>query len=254
MKRSDLVVCDSHAVARRLLSGGIAPRLIRVIPLGVGPQFRPGPVDVPRLCALGIRRPFVLYVGSEQPRKNLERLVGALALVKHGPALGGQKNHPIRFVKIGAHQTEAGRTLLLRALRRAEMGGSCVIVEDISDADLVNIYRAAAVTVLPSLHEGFGFPALEAMACGCPVIVSDRDSLPEVTGDSALIVDPLDISAIARAIDEAISHDALRQDLIDRGLRQAATFTWERAAAAYAVLYRELAGSRAARHEFASRG
>jgi glycosyltransferase involved in cell wall biosynthesis len=141
---------------------------------------------------------------------------------------------------VGRHQTDEGRSTFLRALREAELERVTTILEDIDDLDLVNLYRAAAVTVLPSLHEGFGFPPLEAMACGCPVVVSNRDSLPEVTGEAALIVDPLDVTSIAQAIERTLCDQKLRESLIASGLRRAAEFSWARTAEAYARLYREV--------------
>jgi len=117
------------------------------------------------------------------------------------------------------------------------------LLEHVADDDLVMLYRAATATALPSLREGFGFPPLEAMACGCPAIVSNRDSLPETTGGAALVVDPLNTEAIATAIERLACDDRLRDDLIRRGVERARFFSWSRAASAYAALYSEALGA-----------
>jgi glycosyltransferase involved in cell wall biosynthesis len=237
MLQSRAIVCDSQATADRI--AGAAPharRLLRVVHLGIGSQFTPGPPDEGRLYTLGVRRPYVLYVGSEQERKNLPRLVAAIAATR-------RKFPDLQFVKVGAHQTPAGRAALLAALNRANLASSSVILDHVSDQDLVTLYRGAAATALVSLHEGFGFPALEAMACGSPTVVSDRDSLPEIVGGSALLVDPLDVSDIAQALTLAMGDMETMVRLRQAGPVQAARFSWRRCAEAYASVYRELAGS-----------
>jgi glycosyltransferase involved in cell wall biosynthesis len=103
------------------------------------------------------------------------------------------------------------------------------------------LYSAADCFVFPSLYEGFGFPPLEAMACGTPVISSDRSSLPEILGDSALIVNSEDVDAIAAAMATVLSTESLRRDLGARGMKRAKLFSWERAAAQTLAVYEEIA-------------
>jgi glycosyltransferase involved in cell wall biosynthesis len=98
------------------------------------------------------------------------------------------------------------------------------------DADLPALYSAACCFAFPSLYEGFGLPVLESMACGTPVVTSNVSSLPEVAGEAALMVDPRDVEAIAEAIQRVLMDCDLREDLITKGLTQAARFTWEKAA------------------------
>jgi glycosyltransferase involved in cell wall biosynthesis len=228
-----LIACDSRAVADRI--SFYAPRVhhrVRVIPLGLSAQFRAGPVNYKTLRELGVQQPYVLYVGSEQPRKNLERLVVAVSAAR-------RRVPGLQFVKVGSHQTVEGRQSFVQALRQHHMLKDTSILEHVTDDDLVMLYRAATTTTLPSLREGFGFPPLEAMACGCPAIVSNRDSLPETTGGAALVVDPLDTEAISMAIKRLACDDRLRDDLVRRGLERARFFSWSRAAKAYAALYGE---------------
>jgi len=237
MLHSDAIICDSHATADRIAREAPAvQRLLRVIHLGIGPQFSPGPPDQGRLHDLGVRQPYVLYVGSEQERKNLPRLVAAIARAR--------RNFPdLQFVKVGDHQTASGRAALLAAVRQDDLDSSTVILDYVSDPDLVTLYRGAAATALVSLREGFGFPALEAMACGSPTVVSDRDSLPEITAGSALVVHPLDVECMAQVLVRAMGDSATAARLRETGPSQAASFTWRRCAEAYASVYREVAGA-----------
>lgn len=231
LERANLVVCDSQAVATMLLdqAPGLRGR-VQVIYLGIGDQFKPGEPNEPKLTSLGIRRPYLLYVGSEQPRKNLERLVAAWAEAR-------RRVPNLQLVKVGHHQTEEGRRGFLQALARANLQDSTVILDGVDDTSLVELYRGAAVTALISLSEGFGFPPLEAMACGTPVVVSNVDSLPEVTAGAALVVDPLDVSHIADALVSLLRDTDVRESCRQSGLHRARQFTWQKAAREYARAY-----------------
>jgi glycosyltransferase involved in cell wall biosynthesis len=105
--------------------------------------------------------------------------------------------------------------------------------------ELVELYNTAKLFVYPSLYEGFGLPVLEAMACGCPVITSDRSSLPEIAGDAAVLIDPEDTTGLALAIKSLIEDRALAKDMQRRGLERAAEFSWERCAQQTLGVYRE---------------
>jgi glycosyltransferase involved in cell wall biosynthesis len=115
----------------------------------------------------------------------------------------------------------------------------------VPDATLAALYRMAAVFVFPSLYEGFGLPPLEAMAGGAPVVTSNVSSLPEVVGDAALLIDPLDPGAIADAIARILTDKALRADLIRRGYERVHTFSWARSVARVKQVYAEVAGGAA---------
>lgn len=177
--------------------------------------------------------PVVLYVGSEHRRKNLRRLLAAFAIV--------QKRIPhARFVKIGGAGVASGRQELLDVVRQHGLEKNVRIIEESDDATLRLWYHAATVFAFPSLYEGFGFPPLEAMACGTPVVTSDRSSLPEVVGDSALLVNPEDTNAIAQALLRVLTDAHLRQSLREKGRARAAQFTQEKTIAATLAVYEKV--------------
>lgn len=231
MLQARLIVCVSQATARRVICYAPAVEArVRVVYSGLSPIFSSGPPDAAALRKLAVEQPYVLYVGSEQTRKNLARLVAAIAQAKRSVS-------DLHFVKVGASQTTEGHTEFLEVLHREGMTASTTMLEHVSDENLLALYRGAAVTMLVSLDEGFGFPPLEAMASGCPAVVSDRGALPEISGGHAIVVDPLDIRAMASAIVRVVNDPLLRQDLSARAGRWAGTFTWERAARQYGTLY-----------------
>jgi glycosyltransferase involved in cell wall biosynthesis len=115
-------------------------------------------------------------------------------------------------------------------------------LHSVPDADLPGLYNGAGLLALPSFYEGFGLPVLEAMACGTPVVAADRATLPEVVGDAGLLVNPEDPEHIARALAQALQDEALRAQLHNAGLVQAARFTWERTARTTWAVYRRALG------------
>jgi glycosyltransferase involved in cell wall biosynthesis len=177
---------------------------VRVIPNGVDTVFTP---DGPRVDG-----DYVLAVATLEPRKNLGRAVDAAR--------------------------EAG--VELRVVGARGWGGVDVSgwVGEVPDSELAALYRGAQCVVYPSLYEGFGLPVLEAMACGAPVVTSRATAMEEVAGTAAVLVDPLDVSAIAAGIHEAVSRT---HELEPAGLARAAEFTWDRAADAVVEVWRELA-------------
>nr|HID12930.1 glycosyltransferase family 1 protein [Anaerolineae bacterium] len=124
----------------------------------------------------------------------------------------------------------------------AELGlDSVIFLGEVAEADLPALYSAADLFVFPSLYEGFGLPVLEAMACGTPVVCSNTSSLPEIVGDAALTFDPLDVEEMAAKIKEALYDETLREEMREKGLRQAAKFSWEKTARETLKIYREVA-------------
>jgi glycosyltransferase involved in cell wall biosynthesis len=188
---------------------------IRVIPMGIDRAFFE-PVN----GSSPMERPYVLFVGSANPRKNLERLERAVALLR-------ARGFPHDLVLVG--EDSWGQIDLRESFTRR--------FQHVSENELRRLYAHADCVALPSIHEGFGFTALEAMAAGTPVLGSTAGALPETTAGAAVLVDPYDERAIADGIERAMSE---RAQLGRRGRERAAQFTWERAAAATAAVYREL--------------
>ena len=191
---ADLVVTSSQMVAAQLTA-----RRIAVVPLGVADELR-GPAPAARPAGEG----YVLFVGTPEPRKNLTRLADAAARAQ------------LRLVVAGAGGWGDGRPSTgVEWLGRVD------------DATLHALYAGAACLAIPSLDEGFGLPAVEAMAVGCPVVAARAGALPEICGDAAVLVDPLDTDAIAAGLLEAI---ARADELRELGRARAALYTWERSA------------------------
>jgi len=227
-----LIITLSAATARdveRFLQ--IAPERIVVVPAAADPAFRPRPVaEVAALCArLHLPERYVLYVGSNKPHKNLVRLIDAWARLQP---------QPFPLVLAGPWDTRYPETR--RRVAMLDLGPAVRFLGAVTAADLPVLYAGALALVLPSEFEGFGFPAVEAMACGVPVVCSNTASLPEVAGDAAVLFDPLDAEAMARAIGTVLNDAGLRADLKRRGVERAALFSWEQAAQATLRAYRRL--------------
>ena len=180
------------------------------------------------------RAPFFLYVSRlEHPAKNHVRLIAAFDHFKR--ATGS----PWQLVFAG--KDWAGAEAIHERIRQSPYAGDIRSLGFVSDAELPSLYHAADACVYPSLYEGFGMPPVEAMACGCPVLCSDRGALGEVVGDAALIVDPDEIHDVSRKLRAMAADDELRDRLRERGLRQAQRFDWNEAAAATLDVYRRTA-------------
>jgi glycosyltransferase involved in cell wall biosynthesis len=220
------VIVPSAATARDLIAAcGTPPERIVVIPHGYHPRFRPlGRAEVDAgLARLGIAPPYLLFVGTLQPRKNLARVLAAFEQV----AAGGW---PGKLVLVGQQGWLSDPIFAAMGRPGSPAHGRIHLTGYLADADLPIVYNGATGLVFPSLYEGFGLPTLEALACGTPVLTSATSSLPEVVGDAALLVDPLDTDAIAAGLARIVGDGALRADLRRRGLDRARRFTWRRAA------------------------
>jgi glycosyltransferase involved in cell wall biosynthesis len=180
-----------------------------------------------------LNSPFVLYTGNIKPHKNLDRLVEAFAILRRD----GFEN--TKLLIIGDEVSQYPN--LRRLVHRHQLHQHVRFLGFVPDATLAVLYRLAAVFVFPSLYEGFGLPPLEAMAAGAPVITSNVSSLPEVVGDAALLIDPMDAGAIARAMASVLGDPRLRDDLVRRGRERVKAFSWTRSVARIRAVYGELA-------------
>ena len=234
--RSARVIAVSQNTQREIEAHfGVDPGKIRLVYNGISPRFAPAPpaavTAVRERYALPER--FALYVGNLEPRKNLTRLVHAFRMAKrragfpHALVLAGQKAWLYGEIE--------------KAIEEAREDVEIVTAGYIPAEELPALYSAADLFLYPSLYEGFGLPVLEAMACGAPVITSNTSSLPEVAGDAGRLVDPFSVEAMAAAIAEVLTDDALRREMAEKGKEQAKRFSWDRAARETLQVLREAA-------------
>ncbi len=235
-KRARKVIMISESSARDIESlYGLPREHIIVIPCGVSDDFRPvlDTIAMAQLrCRLGLPTSrFILFVGGADPRKNHQTLLKAYArrsalLKTYSLVMVGEATH--RFGDI------------METTRVCALGHRVVCAGRLSVADLRLLYSHADLFVFPSVYEGFGMPVLEAMACGAPVITSNRTALPEVAGDAAVLVNPEDTEELAGAIIRVLEDSALRDKLRAKGFERARQFTWQRAAERTLAVYREV--------------
>ena len=206
----------------------VPPQKIVVTPNGVSSDFSPlDPAEKERTAKeLGLPSGYILGVGNPKPHKNLQNLIKAHELLKR--ELGPDRLPPLLLV--GVSPGDLGLA--------PDSGVICR--EHVSGVDLPKAYAAAGLVAVPSLYEGFGLPALEALASGAPLICSDRASLPEVAGKAGLVCAP-DAESLAGAMKMVLTDGALAADLAAKGPRQAAKFTWREAAAKTLGVYRRVA-------------
>jgi len=184
----------------------------------------------------GVTSNYILYVGNLMPHKNVSSLIKAYAgLPKdikdaHSLVIGGSKKWCYRQ--------------LVRLAAQSGVKDKVVFTGFIPDEDLLSVYNGAALFVFPSLREGFGFPPLEAMACGVPVVASNVTSLPELIGDAGVLVDPYDVQALTRAMNDVLTNEELRKGLIEKGLKRVKQFSIEKTAAVIVEAFSKVADKR----------
>jgi glycosyltransferase involved in cell wall biosynthesis len=233
VKRADRVIAVSEATRRDLIEFyQTPPAKISVIYHGVSPEFRPVQ-EKERLLAVRYKygldqRPFILSVGTIQPRKNYQRLVQAFASI----------NQPLSLVIAGSEGWNCDD--VYREVEKLGLADRVYFPGFVAEEDLPVLLSAATLFGYPSLYEGFGLPVLEAMACGTPIVAANQSSLPEVVGDAGLTVDPTDVAALATAITRLLDDPSLRERLSAAGLAQAARFTWPTMAAKLLRVYQEV--------------
>ncbi len=232
VKQADHIFADSEATKRDLITLLHVPaEQITVHLLGVDEQFQPQPpAEVARVrAALNLPPEYLLYVGTFEPRKNIAGLIEAYAQLPAAvPPLVLAGNRGWLFEET------------MQQIDRLKLGERVLWREKIPQADLPGLYSGASLLITPSFYEGFGLPALEAMACGTIPIVSNRGSLPEVVGEVGLQVNPDDTADIAGAISRALSDQTWREQQRQAGFRRAATFQWETTARIVLSVYKAL--------------
>jgi glycosyltransferase involved in cell wall biosynthesis len=235
-RRAGAILTVSEASKRDIVRHyTLAPERVTVIHEAASPEFAPAEpsvVDEARR-RYGLPEGFLLHVGTIEPRKNLTRLIEALQQLREA----GLRIPLVLTSSKGWLYDE-----FFRRLEALDVQDAVHFTGYVPTADLPLLYNAATVVVTPSVYEGFGLPVLEAMACGIPVVSSSSSSLPEIGGDAAVYFDPYDVEAMASAIRAVWTDAELRADLQERGLVQAARFSWDRAARETLGVYQRLAG------------
>lgn len=232
VKTTSLWITDTEASRRDLIHCVKVPKdRVHVIYPGRKLVFQRclPPSEADRVVArYGVPRNFILFVGTLEPKKNLSRILSAFRVLKTSyqfqPALVivGRKGWLYEPV--------------IADIEQGGLAGQVYVTGYVSDEDLLVLYNMARLLVFPSIYEGFGLPAIEAMACGCPVVTSNRGALLEVTADAALHCDPENVMSIADAVWRTHTDDALRRELITKGLRRVNLFSWKK----YAERFLEL--------------
>ncbi|MDP3998014.1 MAG: glycosyltransferase family 1 protein [bacterium] len=194
----------------------------------------------------GIKKPYILYVGNAHPHKNLERLMEAFNQIKNQKSKIKMTNHDLKLILVGKDDYFYQR--LKNWVETMGLSERVVFYGEASDAELRHLYKNATALILPSLMEGFGLPALEAMGQGCLVLASDIFAFREVCEGAAIYFDPLDIDAIAKTIEQVCSHDlpagkagSNHSNKINDGLKRAKIFSWEKMAKETLNIYKEAA-------------
>lgn len=190
---------------------GISEDRVSVVGIGISRHFTPeGEKHAPGY-------PYLLYVGSCKPHKNIPRILQAFSRAKDA--------NDLRLILVCDCPPH-----LLEEIRRLGIERRIVLAKGLSEEELARYYRGATALIMPSLHEGFGLPAVEAMACGTAAIASNATSVPEAVGDAAILVDPADVDALAHAIGRVARDERLRRELITKGLAQVKQFNWDQTA------------------------
>lgn len=236
-RQADKIIAVSESTKDDLINlYCIEPEKIKVVYSGVDERFRPiGSNDAllrrvrEKYC---LPADFILYFGTIEPRKNLVGLVKAFDLLKTNVDMPN-----LKLVMAGAKGWSYQH--ILKAVKTSAYQRDILFTGFVDDFDKPELYNLAALFVYPSFFEGFGFPPLEAMACGLPTIVSYASSLPEVAGPAAIMVDPYDIDELAWAMELALTDEDARRQLSQAGLKQAREFSWLRCAQKMLDIFKE---------------
>ena len=244
IKQSDMIATVSEFSKKEIVNYfGMPEKNIRVISEAARPVFTAlaknnGYVPTLAKYKLAPDEPFLLYVGGISPHKNLARLIDAFNVVA-----GSDAGRILKLVLVGDYKDDpffSAYPSLRDQVTRLGLDDRVIFTGYIPDADLAYLYNAAMLLVFPSLEEGFGLPAIEAMACGTPVAASSTGSLPEVLGPVGRFFDPADVCDIARVIGELVVDEDARSKMSTDGIERSKNFMWKRAAEDTLTIFNEL--------------
>ena len=235
LRRANRVITISEDARRDVIElCGVAPERVTAILLAADERFRPASAEAVAAfkSRQGLPDRFVLYQGTLQPRKNVETLVRAYALLR------SQSSDDHRLVLAGPRGWQYEP--IFELTRKLGLADCVTFPGFVPDDELPLWYSSATVFAFPSRYEGFGLPLLEAMACGAPVVSSSASSLPEVVGDAGLLVDPSDVEGLCSALRKLLDDEAHRQALSEAGRARARLFSWRKMASETVQVYREV--------------
>lgn len=243
LRRARRTIAVSETTARELReSFGASARHVVAIPNGVDERFRDAlaPAELAhRLEQIGLEKGYLLFVGNPKPHKNLTLLLDA-----HARLVARREDAPF-LVVVGGTPESAARSGVPASLRAAAATAHLAarrkvgFLGRVEDEGLPALYQGAIALVIPSLWEGFGLPALEAMASGLPVVAADRGALPEVIGEAGILIDPDDIESLIAGLEKVLASAELRAKLARRGRHRAAAYSWEITARRTLEIYRQ---------------
>jgi glycosyltransferase involved in cell wall biosynthesis len=245
LTRADRIITVSHNTRSDLVNYFRVPATrIEVIYNGVSPRFQAevAPREKERvLSALGIRGPYLLFLGGEKPHKNVQNVIRAFAKARRDRSL------PHALVLAGPMPSNPARMdALIAAL---ELSDAVIRPGIIEEEDLPALYAGAEAFLYPTLYEGFGLPVVEAMACGTPVLTSSTSALQEIAGGHACLVNPMDVDAIAAGIVTLATDEEARARYAELGRKRARDFSWDKAAARTLEVYADALGTQNAKRE-----
>ena len=233
VERADAISADSEHTRRDLINQlNVPPEKVKTVHLAANPVYEKGydSAEIKQTLAKhNLPRDFILFVGTIEPRKNIPTLLRAYYDLRHDAGF----DKPL--VLVGRRGWLSDEVFAL--IDQLNLHDSVRHLTGVFDEQLAHLYHSAALLVLPSHYEGFGLPPLEAMHCGCPVVTSDRGSLPEIVGDAGFLLDADDIPNWVETLHHVLHDSDVRAKMIERGFRQAATFSWDKAARQTLELY-----------------
>jgi glycosyltransferase involved in cell wall biosynthesis len=227
---ADLVIADSQSTEKGIAE--VFPQFadkVRVIHLGV--SALPSHSNSEALLRLNISRPYFLFVGTIEPRKNLDQLLKAFALIP--------ETYRNQYSLVIAGGKGWGGVNLERLIGEYGLNESVKVLGYVTDHELATLYSNARFLIMPSIYEGFGLPLLEAMQCGTPVLTSQAGSMAEVAGDGGIFIDPYSIESISFGIQRMLADDDLIKNLGRNALRRSQDFSWEKCAAETMAVFQE---------------
>lgn len=236
VKRATHVIADSQATKDDLMQlYKISSNKVSVLLSGVDSRYKPIDNSVVNMTMRNKydipNAPYLFSIGTIQPRKNYSRVIRALKHLR-------EQGYDLHLVIAGGKGWLEDE--MYKTLDETSLHDVVHLIGFADEADIPALYSGAECVVFPSLYEGFGFPVLESMACGTPVVTSNVSSLPEVAGDAALMVNPYDVEAITHAVGQILENSQLRDTLIKRGFEQASKFTWENSAKQLQKIYTDV--------------